>query len=163
LRNFLRDSRGFTLVEVLVGVGILTIVMSTIGTAMFQALGTQKGVVDDGLAINELWKGLSWFAEDVKMAQNTDLVDGAPAVASVTFTWTDEFNDAGVSHTSSYALVDDMLVRTYDGNAHTVARRAISAAFSLSNRTVIAQFEVDAGAGTIRTLSLKTLMRSASP
>ncbi len=160
LKSFLHDSRGFTLPEVLVSMGILTVVMSTIGIALFQALDTQTGVVDDGLAINELRKGLSWFAKDVKMARSTDMVDGAPAVSSVTFTWTDEFQDAEVDHTSSYALVGDQLVRTYDGNAHTVARRVVSVAFSLSSRTVTAQFEIDAGAGTTRTLSVKTVIRS---
>ena len=144
------------------GVSILTILMSTIGVAMFQALGTQRRVVDDGLAVNELRKGLSWLAVDVRMAKGTDLADLAPAVSSVTFTWTDEFNNSAAPHTSSYALVGNRLVRTYDGSAHTVARRVLSVEFSRSDKTVTAQLELDAGAGTTRTISLRTLMRSAS-
>ena len=160
LKSFLHDSRGFTLPEVLVSMGILTVVMSTIGIALFQALDTQTGIVDDGLAINELRKGFSWFAEDVKMARSADLVDGVPA-PTVTLTWTDEFNDVGVDHTASYAGVGDRLVRTYDDNAHTVAHRVVSVAFTLSNRSITAQLEVEAEPGATRTLSVKGVMRSA--
>ena len=163
LKKLWHSQGGFTLVEMLVGVGLLTIIMSTIGTSLFQALHTEKEVVDDGLGINELRKGLSWFAEDVKMANSTDLVDGAPAVSSVALSWTDQFNDAGVSHTSNYVLVGDRLVRTYDGNAHTVAHRVVSVAFSFSGRTVTAQVEVNAEPGTTRTLSVQTIMRSTPP
>ncbi|MFQ5875174.1 MAG: prepilin-type N-terminal cleavage/methylation domain-containing protein [Dehalococcoidia bacterium] len=162
MRKLLQNSRGFTLVEMLVGVGVLVIVVTAIGAGIFQSLGTHKGVVDDGLAINELRKGFSWFAGDVQMARTTDLVDGAPSVSTVNFTWTDEFEGAGVTHTSSYSLTGDRLVRTYDGNSHTVAHRVVSVAFSLSSRTVTAQLEVDAGSGTTRVLTLNTLMRSTA-
>ena len=159
MKKLWRCQKGFTLAEVLVGVSILTAVMSTVGMALFQALGTETRVVDDGLAISELRKGLGWFAGDIKMAKSTDLVDGAPAVSSATFSWTDEFQAAGTPHTISYAVVGDSLVRTYDGIAHTVTRRAVSASFSRSGQTITAQFEVDAGAGTTRILSVETFMR----
>ena len=162
LKSLLQDCRGFTLPEVIVSVGVLSIVMGILGTAMFQALGTEGAVIDDGKAINELRKGFSWFSEDVKMAQSTDLTDGAPAVSSVTLSWTDEFGGVGASHTSSYALVGDRLVRTYDGVAHDVARGVVSASFSLSGSTVTAQVEVTADLGTTRTLSVSTMMRSTS-
>ena len=32
--------------------------------------------MDDGLAVNELRKALGYFSGDVKMAKDTDLVDG---------------------------------------------------------------------------------------
>ena len=162
MKKLWRSQRGFTLVEVLVGVGILGIIMGTIGAALFQALGTQAEVRDDGHAIDELRRGLAWIAQDVKMANSTNLEDGASAVPTVTLTWTDNFNDAGASHTSSYALVEDRLVRTYDGSGHVVGRRVVSVSFSRSGSTVTAQFEVDAGEGTTRTLSVRTVMRSTS-
>ena len=83
----IRGAEGFTLVEMLVGVTLLTIVMSTIGTASFQALKTQQRVSEDGLAVNELRKGLGWFAEDAKMATSTNLTNGAPATTTVTMSW----------------------------------------------------------------------------
>ena len=86
------QAEGFTLVEMLVGITLLTIVMSTIGTSSFQALKTQQRVTDDGLAINELRKGLGWFAEDAKMATSTNLIDSAPATSTITMSWRDYFN-----------------------------------------------------------------------
>ena len=163
MRRIFRDCGGFTLVEMLVSIGILSIVMATVGTGLFQSLKTQSGVVDDGTAINELRKGLSWFASDVKMAQTSTLIDLDPAVASVTFTWTDQFQDASVPHTSTYAVVGDELIRTYDSNSHAVARDVVSAEFSLNSRSVVVKVTVNSGPGVTRNLSVNTIMRSGPP
>ena len=169
LTRFLKDSRGFTLVELLVGITLLSITMSTIGAGLFRALGTQSSVVDDGLAINELRKSFSWFAGDVKMATSTNLSIGGATSSSVTLSWKDQFNDVDITHTSTYALdvVDNTrLVRTYTSNAtstsHTIAHRVVSVSFFLNGTsTVVAEMEVDARPGVTRTLSLSTVMRSA--
>lgn len=163
MSRIFRDSGGFTLVEMLVSIGILSIVMGTVGTALFQSLKTQSGVIDDGTAINELRKGLSWFASDVKMAQTSTLIDLDPAVDTVTFTWTDQFQDASVPHTSTYAVVGDELIRTYDSNSHAVARDVVSAEFSLSSRSVVVKVTVNSGPGVTRNLSVNTIMRSVPP
>ena len=163
MKGILGDTRGFSLVEMLVGIGILTIIMGTIGTAMYQGLGTQQGIIEDGTAISELRKGFGWLAADVNMAQTSTLVDLAPPVDTVTFTWTDYYNDAMTPHVSTYSVVDGEIVRTFDSQPHAIARDVVSAAFSLSGRTVTAEFVVNAGAGTTRTLSVWTLMRSTAP
>ena len=166
LARFLKDTRGFTLVEMLVGITLLSITMSTIGMGLFRALGTQSSVVDDGLAINELRKGFSWFAGDVKMATSTNLAIGGATSSSVMMSWKDQFNDVDVTHTSTYALDGDRLVRTYTSNAtstsHTIAHRVVSVSFSLNGTsTVVAEVEVNARPGETRTLSLSTIMRPA--
>ena len=163
MSRIFRDCGGFTLVEMLVSLGILSIVMATVGTALFQGLKTQSGVVDDGTAINELRKGLSWFASDVKMAQTSTLINLDPAVNVVTFYWTDQFQNGSVPHTSTYAVVNDELVRTYDSNSHAVARDVASAEFSLSSRSVLLKVTVNSGAGVTRNLSVNTIMRSVAP
>ena len=122
--------------------------------------------MDDGLAINELRKGFSWLAGDVKMATSTNLSIGGAPSSSVTLSWKDQFNDVDITHTSTYAMVDDRLVRTYTSNAtstsHTIAHRVLSASFFLNGTsTVVAQVEVDARPGATRTLSLSTIMRAA--
>ncbi len=162
--DLLKRDRGFTLVELLVGLGILSVVMSIIGLSIFQALRTESAISSDGRAINQLRNGMSWFGEDGKMVQGTDLVDGGPAVQCVdgvpcsSFTWTDEFNDLDVAHSLSYTLVGNTLVRNYDGNAHGVAREVVATSFSRSGKTVTAQLEVDAGAGTTRVLTVEVYM-----
>ena len=164
LTRFLKDSRGLTLVEMLVGITLLSITMGILGAALFRALGTQNSVVDDGIAINELRKGLSWFAGDVKMATSTNLALGATST-SITLSWKDQFGGATTTHTSTYDLVGGRLVGTYTSNAtstsHTIAHRVVSASFSLSaTSTVTAQVEVNAESGATRTLSLDTVMRA---
>ncbi len=166
LTRFLKDSRGFTLAELLVGITLLSVTMSTIGVGLFQALGTQSSVVDDGLAINELRKGFSWFAGDVKMATSTNLSVGGATSSSVMLSWKNQYNDVDITHTSTYDLVGDRLVRTYTSNAtsssHTIAHRVVSASFFLNGTsTVVAEVEVDAAPGFTRTLSLSTIMRAA--
>ena len=158
------QAEGFTLVEMLVGVTLLTIVMSTIGTSSFQALKTQQRVSEDGLAVNELRKGLGWFAEDAKMATSTNLTDNAPATTTITMSWRDYFNvtsTSGVLHTAIYALNGGRLERTYDGSTHTVARDVVTALFSLASTTISAQIEVNAQPGTTRTLSVDSVMRAS--
>ena len=165
-KRILADSRGLSLVEMLVGITLLSITMGILGSALFRALGTQSSVVDDGLAINELRKGFSWFAGDVKMATSSSLALGGATSSSVILSWKDQYNDVDITHTSTYAMDGDRLVRTYTSNAtstsHTIAHRVVSASFFLNGTsTVVAEVEVDAKPGATRTLSLSTIMRAA--
>ena len=161
MRRFLRSERGFTLAEILVEVGILTIFLGTIGGALYQAMGSQRGITDDGMAIFEQRKALSWFSGDAKMAKTTTLVDGAQPVSSVSFSWTDQYQGAGTAHTASYLVVGDTLVRTYDGQSHVVAQGVVSASFSLAGQVPTIQLVVTAKPGTTRPLSTSAFIRTA--
>ena len=160
--SFLRNHKGFTLVEVLVSVAILSIILGTIGAAFFQSVSTQGTIVADGLAINEARKGLSWFAPDVRMAQHAEVdVNGV-----LSLTWTDDFAFKFECHTSRYELVDDTLNRTYDDTTHTIARRVVSVTFTSvlpppePANTVTIELEVETGPGTTETVSMTTSMMS---
>ena len=161
MNKWLRSQLGFTLAEVLVSVGLLTIATSIIGTSMFQALATQRVVQDDGHAIDELRKGLGWFAEGIKMAHTADVTGGV-----LTLTWTDHFNDADQDYTVTYAKAGNLLVRTLfvgtTTNALAVVRRVASVSFSISGQTVSAQVEVDSKPQKTRTLSATAVMRPTS-
>ena len=156
-----RNQKGFSLVEVIASVGILTVVMSGMCMAMSHAIDAQGYVIDDGLAINELRKGLSWLSSDMKKASATDLTDGGPPVYSVSATWMDQYQGSGLQHSVSYILKGDVLVRTYDGQAHTVGRNVRSASFYRVGKTIHAQLEVNAKKGSISALAIKAVMRSA--
>ncbi len=158
-----RSQQGFTLVEVLVGVAILSIILGTIGAAFFQSVSTQRTIVADGLAINEARKGLSWFAPDMRMAQYAASGEEGD---TLNLTWTDDFDFRFDCHTSQYALIGDTLNRTYDGTAHTIARRVVSVAFTAeppppkTANTVTIALEVETGPGTTETVSMTTAMMS---
>ena len=158
MKNWFRSELGFTLAEALVAVGLLTIATSIIGTSMFQALATQRIVQDDGRAINELRKGLGWFAEDIKMAQTADVTGGV-----LTLTWTDHFNDANQDYTVTYAKAGNLLLRTHSVgttiNSHAVVRRVSSVSFSVSDQTIWVDVEVDSTPDNTRTLSASAIMR----
>jgi len=152
------SSPGFTLAEVLVTVGLMGIIMSLMGGALFQALGIQRWWQDDVIATKELRNAGSWLSGDTFNATATDLVDGNPAVSSVTMSWTDTDS---VSHTASYSydVVGNRLVRDYDGIQHTVARRVASAGFSLSGKMLTFDLEVNASRGGTESKSLTVNLR----
>ncbi len=156
-------SLGFTLTEVVIGMGILTIVTGSVGVATMQTLESRTMEREDSLAAFELRKGLSWIAEDASMAATTDLIDGGPAAPSIVMDWVDKFQDLGTPHTASYIVVNGALIRTNDGVAHPVAQRVVSASFLRSGKTLIAQLEVRVNSQTTRQLSVNIIMRAASP
>ncbi len=153
----LRDSRGFTLVEILVAVSTLTLTSGLVGTAIFQSLSTQRSWQDDVVATREWRNAQSWFSADALNTETTDLVDGAPAAPAATISWID---DSEVSHTATYAVSSGDLVRDFDGIETTVARRVVSAGFSLAGRTLTFDLVVKAEQGGTETSSLQTYTRA---
>lgn len=153
------SQRGYLLIDLLIGLAVLGLLTIGVSTTLFQSVGVQRAHTDVAAARNELRKALGWFAEDVKMASNTGLVDGAPPIASASFTWTDKYGGASTTHTASYALVSGRLIRTYDASTHTVAYDVASLSFSRSASALTLQLEVNAAQGATETESLTAVMR----
>lgn len=158
LRGLWSESSGYSLVEMLVYVGLLTSLVSIMSVGLSQALNSRPAIVDDGLAAHEVRRSLSWFAEDVEMAREADLTGGV-----LTLTWTNYFEDEGTDHTVTYALVGDNLVRTYDGVALEAARGVATATFAIDARAITAQVEINAKRDETRTGAVKALMMAESP
>lgn len=156
LRRLARSSAGVTLVEAVVAIGILTMAVALVGTSIFQSLSIQRYWRDDVIATKEWRHAGSRFATDLFNAETIDLVDGAAPVSAVTFTWVD---NAGNSHTATYSLVGDTLIRNVDGFQTTVARGVLSAGFSRNDRLVTFDLEVQADLGKTESMSLQTYLR----
>ncbi len=150
------SSQGFTLVELLVTVGFIALAMGLMGGGLFQALSIERFWQDDVIATKDLRNAGSWFSRDAFNADNTDLVDGALAVSSVTLTWTDADS---ISHTASYSIVGDRMVRDYDNAQHTIARRVVSAGFSLSGKMLRFDLEINASRGGTESSSQDVYLR----
>ena len=73
VRRILKDMWGFTLVELLVSISILTVVTGIFGAGMFQVLSIQRFWTDDVKAVREVRHAGSWFAGDALNA--TDVLD----------------------------------------------------------------------------------------
>jgi prepilin-type N-terminal cleavage/methylation domain-containing protein len=136
------DQKGFTLLELLVSTGIMSILIAIIGVGIFQAIALSQKANYRVQALSQTRNAVHWMARDIPMAQSTDLVDGGAPVSDATFTWTDVFADAQTPHALSYALVGGELRRTYDGTTITIGRSVSSIGFSRIGRLVTATVDV---------------------
>jgi len=136
MKRLLVGQRGFTLVEVLVALGIMSVIGSVLVGSLYQMSNfTSRGNAQ--LAVGgDIRSSTQWLAKDMQMTKTTDLVDGAPAVSSLTLNWSDEFGGASTAHSAGYALVGTELRRTYDGATHTVARNVTAVDFSLQGKLI---------------------------
>ena len=156
LKKLADEDSGFTLVEMLVVVSIMTLGLSLVGTTVFQTLAIERFWRDKVVAIRELRHAGSYFAGDALNAESVSLIDSSPPVDNVTIQWAD---GAGVSHTAIYSLSGGNLVRDIDGAQIIVARRIVSVEFSLNGQTLTFDLEVQADAGDTESISLDTYLR----
>jgi prepilin-type N-terminal cleavage/methylation domain-containing protein len=159
---------GFTLVEVMVSVGITALVSGMLGAGIFQVLSVQRFWTEDVKATKEVRNAESWFAGD--SLNSNDVLDAGglnrltcapdPKVNQVTLTWADT---AGAPHTAVYKLSGANLVRDLDssGILQEVARDVVAStvSFSLCGGVVSLDLDVLADRGTTESLDIRTLMR----
>ena len=158
VKRIAKRSDGFTLVEALIAVGILTLGLGLVGSTVFQSLAVERFWRDDVIATKELRHADSRFAGDALYTEATSLVDGAAPVNTVDLTWTDT---DGVSHTAVYSVTgDNRLVRDLNGMQSTLARDVVQTGFSLNGRLLTFDLEVEADRGTTKTSSLQTYLRA---
>ncbi len=131
-----RSQRGYTLVEVMVGTGILGLISTLIGSGLFQTITLRGKTSETFQAAGSTRTATGWITQDIPMALTTDLVDGGAPVSSATFTWTDLFQNAQAPHSVSYALVSGNLQRNYDGTTDVIGRGITDVSFTRAGRLV---------------------------
>jgi hypothetical protein len=151
-------SGGYTLAEALVYIALLTAFVSTMGTAFVQAANSNTRIVEDGLATNELRRGLGAVADDVGQA-----TAATASADSLTLTWTDYYLNNNVAHTLVYTLVGTALYRDLDGAQSIAARGVTDVTFTVAGQAVTTTLSVDPGTGTPRSMSVKALMTASAP
>ena len=154
-RQSARSPRGFALLEVAVGLSILSMGVGLIGTSVFQVLSIQRNWQDDRVATKDLRHTGSWFAGDALNAE-TVVIAGTPEAPTVTISWVDS---SDVFHSSIYRLDGDTLTRNDDGIVTQVAKGVVSAEFSLSGRVLTLDLTVNSGNGGTTPLTLQTYLR----
>ncbi|MCH7736079.1 MAG: prepilin-type N-terminal cleavage/methylation domain-containing protein [Chloroflexi bacterium] len=171
IRNMLASSRGFTLVELLVSISILTVVVGIFGSGMFQVLSIQRFWTDDVKAVREVRHAGSWFAGDALNA--TDVLDAggatrltctpSPTVQQITLTWTDQ---SGATHNVVYSVTGDELRRDFDSNGTplVMASRVVanSISFTLCGSTLRLNMDVLGDRDSTDNLDLITYVRKLS-
>ena len=138
---------GFTLVELLVAIGILGVVAPLLATGMFQVLTyTERGRAAFE-AQADTRNAAAWMSQDIVMAQQADVLPPVAAIAGcpnpplATFTWTDLFGgpEDSTKHTVSYCqnnyvdadgVAHKELLRIYDGAPIAIGRHIDSVVFT---------------------------------
>ena len=171
IKRLLSETSGFTLVEALVALGILSVAVGLIGSGLFQVLSFQKPWQDQVVATKELRHAGSWFAGD---ALNTEEVfdasgstrltcDPDPGVEKVTLQWIGK--DGSTTQNAIYSLTGQDRIRTYDGNENTVASPVVAGtlSFSLCGNLLTVMMDVEAERGTTDDIVLQTYTRRLKP
>ena len=171
LKVTLAGTGGFTLVEVVVALSLLSLATGMIGAGLFQVHSMQKFWRDGAVATSELRRAGSGIAGDALKAQNvltspppSELVlpcnPGSPS-STVTLIRSDSDGTNVITHVVTYAVVGDELTRTYDGATMIVARDIVSdsVGFSLCNNVLTFDLTVNADGDNTESISLKTHIR----
>ena len=155
LRNYLNriflQSRGFTLVEVSLALGILSLGLGLVGTSIFQVFDIQRSWQDQRVATKETRHAASWFAGDALKAKATNLVDNDPPTSGVILTL--------ASGDVTYLRSGDTLVRETGGNQNVIARDVVSTGFSIDGEVLTFTVEVAASGGNTETANRQHYLR----
>lgn len=130
LRIALTHQGGFTLVELLLGVSILTVLVTGMSSGVFRAFRDVDFQRSGLNSLDESRRVIQYITRDLQVATGTNLIDGASQVATVSITSKDP--QTGVTHNTVYSLSGQNLVRTVDGVAVNVGRNITAIGFSRS-------------------------------
>ena len=161
-----RGSAGFTLLELVIAVSLISVATGIVGSAIFRVTSIQRFWTDDALATKDLRHAGSWFAGDAMNSDDALGSDGSARLAcnpnpperEVTLTWT---GTDGSSHSARYHVTQGDLVRDFDGSQLILTGRIVgdSLSFSLCDGYLTLAMEVDADRNTTESLSLRTFLR----
>ena len=156
-------TQGFTLVEVLVAMGIMSLAIGLAGSGLFQVFSFQTSYQDKVVATKDLRHAGSWFSGDALNAQaavdgNGEPLDCLSASDSITLSWTD--ND-GAYHSSTYQVSGDSFEREYDVLVNTLAEHVVtdSVGFLHCGNLLTLELEVEADSGEAKNTVLRTYLR----
>jgi prepilin-type N-terminal cleavage/methylation domain-containing protein len=112
--------KGFTLVELLVALPIAGAVMLVFSYSFFQIMESRESVSNTSIALADIDNAVHWITQDLVMAQDTSLEDGADPVSSFSATWSDlthwAADEGSIDYSVSYYLSGTQLIRNYSGN-----------------------------------------------
>ena len=186
--KILRRSHGFTRVESLVAVGIMTMMLGLVGGGIFQSLSIEKFWLDDVVATREVRHAESWFAGDAMNAEElcasgSELAAGATSSGSLMLVWYEIIGGGSLPlarctlavdtaqynlFASTFVLSGTALTRTTEKNAVaasqetiTLSQRITRADFILSaaGDVISLQLDVEAERGGTESSNLDTYLR----
>lgn len=159
--------KGFTFIEVIVALGVGTVILSGIVGSIFMIMHGVPKIRDEIVALTDIERAAHWLTRDVPLGGNTNLVDAAPPVAQMTLIWFDYTKvselEENQSHSVSYTWSPGTgeLQRNYDGLITVAGVRLANVGFSLDGEivTIILSSYVGEGSESTVTRTYKILMR----
>jgi len=112
--KFLRDQKGFSLIEILVSLAISGMIMAGLTGAIFQTVRVTERSRPQIVALDDIRNVSRVITDDLRKTEGTDLVDGADPVSSVDLYWTDWTETQPYRHECTIALVGNVVTRTRD-------------------------------------------------
>lgn len=188
MNRILRRSRGFTLVDSLIAVGIMTMMLGLVGGGIFQSLSIEKFWLDDVVATREVRHAESWFSGDALNAEEVcvsgaELAPGATSASNLTLVSYETIGGGSLPltsctlavdtaqynlFTSTFALTGTSLTRTTEKNGvpgsqqtNTLSSRITRADFvrSAAGDVLSLQLDVNAEKGGTESSNLDTFLR----
>lgn len=165
LRSIHRDGKGFTLIEVLVGVAITGMLLGAVAMAVPLMNSSVKRGNNHTYVATQLQNAAHWVQVDAKMAQEVT-PDGGGSGFPLTMTWVDwdntdyevvyDVSGGNFSRAYTVTLVDEAPVTTARSLAQSIASGTCSYADGVL--TVALQSEEGSGrekASQVRTIEVK--------
>lgn len=151
-----RNQFGFTLLELMVSVGIMGALSGVITISLFAMLKAQADTNSNSQIAIEVSKSTRWVARDIHRATSSDVIDSAPAVATANFTWM----DGGSAVTCVYSLNggDSTMERACGGISSKVANGISGLQFTRSGDLVSVSYTVTSSLNTSRTENVELLV-----
>lgn len=138
-RTILNKTKGFTLIELVLGLAVGTVILSGAVVSIYSILVVTGRGSHQAVSLTDINQATLAIRNDLLMAQTTDFVDGVPK-SSANLTWVDYTTSFGSStwtlHSSAYTLAGKQLKRTYDGAVSVVGRNVTSLSFIQSGASV---------------------------
>ena len=119
----MKSERGFTMIDLVMATAITGLIVSFLGTSIYQMLNVTEYGNDKLLATHELQNAAFWFQIDGQKAKSATGGD------SLVLTLTD-------NSTVNYDLTDTTLGRTVSGGQMVLAKNISEATFTISDRVI---------------------------
>jgi prepilin-type N-terminal cleavage/methylation domain-containing protein len=104
MKRFKKGQRGFTLIEVLIVIGLTGLIAGGLTTTIMQVMTMSHHTANHMTAVRQVQQAGFWVSPDVQMAQDIDTANdpGTPEFELLTLNWT-EFGGSD-THTVIYTL-----------------------------------------------------------
>ena len=156
LRRNWAQQQGFTLLELMIATGFMGVLAGLVSATSLLSFKTSAESGSQIEVATEIAKSTRWLSRDIHRAITTDLEDGAPAVSSGSFTW----SDAGVLTTCTYSEVSGGLVRDCGSGTFVASNGVSSLQFSRSGELISVDYTLTSNRVpvTSQDLNLKLLL-----